>query len=168
MNAYIWPDSPAATRAEVLDRARLVIDLDEATDPEAFPSALLLVGVPRSGHGVPPDLVTTSLIEGLGTWVGELVGDRGSVYRTRSTEVCALIDGDAHELGDVRAALQRKLAHEDCARSGVTVAFVALPAETTDAVGALELVDRRMTARGTGGLPGSAAKAGSSPVCRMA
>jgi hypothetical protein len=145
MNVYLWPDTPRATRAEILDRLRLVADLDEATAPESPPSVLLIVGRPRvpgwePNEEPPPDLVQFS------DRLAEMVAVRGSVYRTRATELCALIDVGPSKFVRLLAAIEAHLRSEG-ADEALSVGYVTLPAdEVPDAAAALKIADSRLAA----------------------
>lgn len=140
---YLWPDTPRASRAEILDRIRLVADLDEATAWESPPSVLLIVGTPRAPGWEPneepsPDLVRFS------DRLAEMVAVRGSVYRTRSTEVCALIDVRPAAFVRLLAAIEEHLRSEG-ADEALSVGYVTLPRdEAPDAVSALTIADSRL------------------------
>jgi GGDEF domain-containing protein len=134
-----------AEQVELFDRSRLLVDLDEATDP-AGPDAVLVV-VRLSGFG------DTSGESGIDPVVAQLrerfaalVGSSGTAYRTRSTELCAILDGDARDLSSVLGALQDVFAAEaEQLDVRVSTGLVELPGEAHGAPEALALADRRLT-----------------------
>jgi len=75
--------------------------------------------------------------------ITELVGSHGAVYRTRATEVSALLDLSVQELepllDEIRSAL---VEHQRKASVGVGV--VNVPQEAADAVSALAVADERL------------------------
>ncbi len=132
--------------AEIFDRARLLIDLDEATDPTSPACALLVLGLPHPGE----QRTTFStaeievLVAHLRDRLADLVGDNGSVYRTRSTELCAFIDGTVSPSDDLLDAIRTELDLE-CEALAVRVSLgcVSLPGEASDPTSALALADER-------------------------
>ena len=145
-----WPTVlPKNTTVEAFNRTRLLIDLDEATDSESSPALLLIVGVPRAGGGAGSDPAVTLFMARLEETMASLVGSAGSIYRTRSTEVCALVEGSVSELRDVLGGLQTELAREQRPFCEAVVGIVSLPEEAGDALDALAIADERM-ARSTG------------------
>jgi len=130
---------------ELFDRNRLLVDLDEATDPESPPSVLVVVGLHGLGEtydGGKPDATVGKLREGF----AEIVGIAGATYRTRNTELCAILDGTVDDVVEVLAAI-----HKGFARAAervdlrVSMGFAELPRDAEGAGEALSLVDRRMT-----------------------
>jgi hypothetical protein len=145
-----WPVVlPKNTTGEAFDRTRLLIDLDEATDTESSPALLLIVGVPRDRDGADSDPAVKLFMARLEETMAILVGAAGSVYRTRSTEVCALVEGSVSELRDILGGLHTELAREQRPFCEAVVGIVSLPEEAGDALDALALADERM-ARSTG------------------
>ena len=144
MNTHGSPVGLAATEAEIFDRTRLAIDLDEATDPDAPLSALLMIGLPRPALGTITDPILRTAIEQLGNRIGELVGNRGSIYRMRATEICAIVEGGISDMREVLWALNGEFTHGPELAREVVVALVVMPEEATDALAALMLADRRM------------------------
>ena len=132
--------------AQLFDRARLLIDLVEATDPASPASSLLVLGLPRPGE----ERVTFStteieeLVVHLRDRLAELVGANGSVYRTRSTELCAFIDGKLSPSDDLLDAIRTELELE-CEPLAVRVSLgcVSLPGEAGEPTAALALADER-------------------------
>jgi hypothetical protein len=141
-----WPVVlPENTTVEAFNRTRLLIDLDEATDPESPPALLMIVGVPRDAGGAATNPAVTLFMARLEETMASLVGSAGSIYRTRSTEVCALVEGRVPELRDVLGGLHAELAREQRPFCEAVVGIVSLPEEVGDALGALALADERMT-----------------------
>jgi|SRR5579871_624240 len=133
--------------AQLFDRTRLLIDLDEATDPSSPASSLLVLGLPHPGEDREEGFSSTELDElvvHLRDRLVELVGDNGSVYRTRSTELCAFIDGGLSPTDDILDAIRTELDLE-CEPLAVRVSLgcVSLPGEAGDAAAALALADER-------------------------
>jgi hypothetical protein len=145
-----WPVALPKNTAtlEAFDRTRLLIDLDEATDPEAEPSLLVIVGVPRGAERMPADPAARLFVARLEETIGHLVGDAGSIYRTRATEVCALVDGGVSELREVLTGIEAELARDQRPSIPAVVGVVSLPEEATEAVAALALADERMSRHG--------------------
>jgi hypothetical protein len=131
---------------QLFDRARLLIDLDEATDPSSPASSLLVLGLPHPGEE--RETVSTSEMESLVVHLrdrlAELVGDNGSVYRTRSTELCAFIDGKLSPSDDLLDLIRTELDLE-CEPLAVRVSLgcVSLPGEADEPTAALALADER-------------------------
>ena len=129
---------------ELFDRNRLLVDLDEATDPDSPDAVLVVVGLQVSSE-VSGEIGAHPGVAQLRERFAAIVGDAGAVYRTRSTELCAILDGDVHDLAGVLGAV-----HGDFARAAaqldvrVSTAFVELPREADGAPEALALADRRM------------------------
>jgi hypothetical protein len=126
------------TRKQIFDRTRLLIDLDEATDPSSPPSVFVLVGLRCVGD------VDDLLVE-LRHRFAAAVGPLGATYTTRGTELCAIIkrsDGPGAVLDTIRRDL------EAAAGTYVRVAsgMAELPREACDATAALALADQRLTA----------------------
>jgi hypothetical protein len=140
MTAFLWPDSPPATPAEILDRARLVSDLDDATDPHGPSSVLVVVGLPRSPSHEP----NVALPQRVWDQLAELLAAQGSIYRTRAGEICGLLDVSPAEFEGLLEPIAETLRAEI---NGVvfSVGFVTLPApEALDAAAALRLADHRL------------------------
>jgi hypothetical protein len=138
MTMFFWPDG-SATQQEILDRARLMVDLDEATDPPAEPSLLLVVGFPRpeTAQGL---VILRPAVDTLAASLTTLFLDGSSIYRTRGNEVCVVSDlGDA-ALGDY---LQKIDEVAQQAGTLVAVGYAELPREAPDALQALVLADGR-------------------------
>lgn len=138
--------TPSLDTTQLFDRSRLFIDLDEATDPESPDSVLVVVALRRLAEtfgdsGVHP------IVTQLRHRFVAIVGVSGATYRTRSTELCAILDGGRQELVQVLAAIHEGLTRE-AARLDVRVStgFVELPQEADGALEALMLADRRLTA----------------------
>jgi hypothetical protein len=134
------------TSTQLFDRSRLLVDLDEATDPESPDSVLVVVGLHGLGEtfdepGSHP--IVTQLRE---RFVA-IVGGSGATYSTRSTELCAILDGGVHDVVQVIGAIHEGFARA-AARADVRVStgFVELPREAEGVPEALALADRRMTA----------------------
>ena len=73
-----------------------------------------------------------------------MIAVRGSMYRTRATEVCALIDIGPARFTRLLEALDAHLRSEG-AEAALSVGFVMLPAgEVPDAVAALTMADSRL------------------------
>jgi hypothetical protein len=130
----------------LFDRNRLVVDLDEATDPDAPESVLVVVGLRGLGETFAQS-GSHPIVKQLRDRFAAVVGGSGAVYATRSTELCAILDGTMHDLVGVLAAIHVGFARE-AARVDVRVStgFVELPREASRAPEALALADRRMTA----------------------
>lgn len=131
---------------QLFDRSRLLIDLDEATDPASPDSVLVVVGLRGLGETF-AESGAHPLVSQLRDRFVAIVGDSGATYSTRSTELCAILDGRIHDLVEVLAAIHETFARE-AARADVRVStgFVELPLEAEGALEALELADRRSTA----------------------
>ena len=143
MNMYLWPDTPRATRAELFDRLRLVADLDDVTAPESPPSVLLIVGRPRVPGGDPNEEPSPELVQ-FSNRLAEMVAVRGSVYRTRATEVCALVDLGPAQFMRLLGAIEEHLRVEG-ADEALSIAYVTLPTiDAPDAVTALTIADSRL------------------------
>ena len=132
--------------SELFDRARLFVDLDEATDPVSPDSVLLVVGL----HGLGGGLVRTGsnlIVSRLRDRFVAVVGDSGATYGTRSTELCAILEGSSHDLVELLGAIHEGIARE-AAKVDVRVStgVVDLPREAAGAPEALALADRRLTA----------------------
>ena len=145
-----WPVALPKNTAtlEAFNRTRLLIDLDEATDPDSEPSLLLIVGVPRGEERMPADPAARLFMARLEETIGHLVGDAGSIYRTRSTEVCVLVEGSVSELRDVLAGVQAELERDQRPSIPAVVGIVSLPEEAAEATTALVLADERMSRAG--------------------
>ena len=125
-----------AVQSQLFDRNRLLVDLDEATDPDSPDSVLLVVGLRGIG-----------LAETLRDSFATAVDCSGTVYCTRSTELCAILDGGVEDLAEVLEAVRGMFVRE-AGRHGVRVftGLVELPREAYGAPEALALADERMTA----------------------
>jgi hypothetical protein len=133
-------------QTQVFDRTRLLVDLDEATDPGAPPSVLVVIGLHGLGESF-TDRGSNPVVDKLRAQLVAIVGDSGSTYSTRLTELCAILDGALPALNQVLGAIHDGFARE-AARVDVRVSigFVELPGEPLDAPDALAIADRRMTA----------------------
>jgi hypothetical protein len=163
-----WPVALPRNTAtlEAFNRTRLLIDLDEATDPESEPSLLVIVGVPRGAERMPADPAARLFMARLEETIGHLVGDAGSIYRTRSTEVCALVEGTVAERSEVLAGLRAELARDQRPSVPAVVGIVSLPGEAAEAVSALALADERMSE--DGGADPEAPDPGGAAAARLA
>jgi hypothetical protein len=76
-----------------------------------------------------------------------IVESSGTMYCTRATELCAILDGGVQDLAEVLEAVHHVFVRE-AAGLGVRVftGVVELPREAGSAPEALALADRRMTA----------------------
>lgn len=146
MRAFVgWPDViSGSTIEEVFNRTRLLIDLDEATDELSPPSVLVVMGVPRAAVEAPLDPDEVATVARLGELMTDVIGEAGSIYETRTTEVCALLDGTEAELAGLLDAIGEELACTAGPGSSVSLGFVALPEGAPDAITALTIVDRRL------------------------
>jgi hypothetical protein len=135
-----------AQSVEIFDRARLLIDLDEATDPASPASSLLVLGLPHAAELTPARAVPEleELVVQLRDRLAELVGENGTVYRTRATELCAVIEGRLSPSDGLLDAIRTEL-DLDCEPFAVHVSLgcVALPGEASDPSAALALADER-------------------------
>jgi hypothetical protein len=138
--------APSQSSTQLFDRSRLLVDLDEATDPGSPDSVLVVVGL----HGLGEEFGESGshpIVTQLRDRFTAIVGDSGATYSTRSTELCAILDGSVHDVVQVIGAI-----HEGFARAAaradvhVSTGFVELPGEASAAPDALSLADRRMTA----------------------
>lgn len=138
--------TPPAGNVELFDRIRLMVDLDEATDPDSPGSVLVVVGLRGLGEAI-GERGSHPLVSQLTDRFAAIVGSSGAVYRTRSTELCAILDGAVHDLVEVLGAIHEVFVRE-AARMDVRIStgFVELPREAVGAPAALGLADRRMTA----------------------
>jgi hypothetical protein len=130
---------------ELFDRNRLFVDLDEATAPDSPATVLVVVGLHGLGEsfaGGDTDPTVSKLRDGF----AEIVGDAGATYRTRNTELCAILDGAVDDVVEVLGAIHKGFARA-AARVDVRVSmgFAELPRDAEGAGEALALVDRRMT-----------------------
>lgn len=138
--------APPASQTHVFDRARLYVDLDEATDTASPSTTLLVVGFRRRRDRQPSALTRNDvqLLDRLDT----LIGDYGAIYRTRATEVCALVALAEDELDDLTDDIELLLI--DLHRKGsVGIGLVNVPEEAGDAVSALALADEKLMTVGT-------------------
>jgi hypothetical protein len=135
-----------AEPVELFERSRLLVDLDEATDPASPDTVLVVVGLRGLGESF-AETGTDPVVTQLRERFAAIVGGAGAVYRTRSTELCAILDGGVAEVTEVLEAVHGVFAGE-AARLEVRVstAFVELPREAEGAPEALALADRRITA----------------------
>jgi hypothetical protein len=138
--------TPLSQPVELFERSRLLVDLDEATDPTSPETVLVVVGM----HGLGETFAepgTHPVVAELRERFAEIVGDAGAVYRTRVAELCAILDGGVHDLAEVLGAVHGIFVRE-AARLDVRVStgFVELPREADNAPEALALADRRVTA----------------------
>ncbi len=129
------------TRTQVFERARLLIDLEEATDPASADGTLLVLGF-RRRRDRPASAMTRNDIALLDR-LSDLVGSLGPVYRTRCTEVCALLDLGDDEVDRLVQELRRILVEEK-RRATVGIGVVMLPEEALDPVTALAAADTRL------------------------
>jgi hypothetical protein len=138
MTMFFWPDG-SATQEEILDRVRLLVDLDEATDPLAEPSLLLVVGFPRPETAQGLEIMRPA-VDMLAASLTTLFLDGSSVYRTRGNEVCVVSD-----LGDGTPGDHLQRIDEVAVQAGTSVAvgYAELPREAPDALSALGLADGR-------------------------
>ena len=129
---------------EAFDRNRLMVDLDEATDPNSPPAVLLVVGLRQLGEIVAGNRSDETLAR-IRDVFAEIVGSVGTDYRTRGTELCAILDQPA-KVERIVAALEQQLAALAGPEFRAACGAVELPAEAHDALEALLLVDKRVTA----------------------
>src|SRR5262249_43951633 len=110
-------------------------------DPDSPESVLVVVGLRGLGE------LRDSLVSHLRDRLGVIVGGSGAVYVTRSTELCAIIDGAMPDVVGILSAIHEIFVRE-AAKSDIRVStgFVELPSEAEGAPEALSLADRRMTA----------------------
>jgi len=130
---------------ELFDRNRLLVDLDEATDPDSPSSVLVVVGL----HGLSESSAEPGshpIVVQLREHFGTIVGTAGATYSTRATELCAILDGATDDVIEMLGAIHDGFAGE-AARVDVRVSmgFVELPRDAEQAPEALALADRRMT-----------------------
>jgi hypothetical protein len=138
-----WPLSPVPAESEVFARVRLLIDLDEATDPGALSSVLVVIGlVPRPDTG--PDAGAAAALEGLQARIADIVVERAAIYRTRSTEICMLVDGTLRTASALLRRVQGAIDDVGLTTPQLSIGMVSLPNEASDAVVALTLADDRM------------------------
>ena len=145
--------------SEIFDRTRLLIDLDEATDPNSPASSLLVLGLPLPGESRATFSTAEieELVEHLRDRLADLVGNNGSVYRTRATELCAFIDGRLLPTDDLLQAIRTSLDLE-CEPLAVRVSLgcVSLPTEASEPTAALALADERARAMKSAATNGAA------------
>lgn len=139
--------SASTTRSEVFDRSRLLIDLDEATDPASPPTLLLVFGF----HGPSGPLEEAAEMQAIDSLTrlrdrfAAVVGEGGATYRTRKTELCAIIDGFYAASDDLLEAIGAELELEsEAIGAAVAMGIVELPDEAPDAITALTIADRRL------------------------
>ena len=126
------------TPTQIFDRTRLLIDLDEATDPSSPPSVFVVVGLRCVGD------VDDLLVE-LRDRFAAAVGPLGATYTTRGTELCAIIER-SDGLGAVLDTIRGDLETAAGAHVSVVSGMAELPREACDATAALALADQRLTA----------------------
>ncbi len=134
---------PTAT-IEAFDRNRLLVDLDDATAPDSPPAVLLVIGLRQLGEVIAAHDSDKVLAE-LRDAFADLVGDAGSDYRTRGAELCAILERPA-EVDRIVAAIEQCLSAYAEPPLRVACGVVELPAEAGEALDALALADRRVTA----------------------
>jgi len=131
-------------RFELFDRNRLLVDLDEATDPGSPDSVLVVVGLQGLG-----ELGSHPALSRLRDRFAAIVGASGAIYHTRSTELCAILDGDMHDVAGVVGVIHEVFVREALGVDvRVSTGFVELPREAEGAPQALALADQRLTAAG--------------------
>jgi hypothetical protein len=139
-----WPLSPVPAEKEIFARVRLLIDLDEATEPGALSSVLLVIGlVPRPDTG--PDASAAAALGQLEARLGDIVTERATIYRTRSTEICLLLDGTPRSASALLRRIDGAIEDVGLAAAQLSLGTVSLPNEACDAVAALTLADERMS-----------------------
>jgi hypothetical protein len=136
----------SAAESHVFDRARLYVDLDEATD-STCPAATLLVAGFKRRRDRQPSALTRNDVQLLDR-LDALMSDYGSIYRTRAAEVCALLTLEEDELDDLTDEIERML-FEFHRKGTVGIGLVNVPGESTDAVSALALADAKLMTLGT-------------------
>jgi hypothetical protein len=134
---------PTAT-VTAFDRNSLISDLAEATDPGSPPAILLVICLRPLGETVAGN-GSEELLAELRRTFAELVGQAGSDYRTRGSELCAILHRPTDADGIV-AAIEARLAIYAEPAIRATFGVVELPAEASDALSALVLADSRVTA----------------------
>jgi len=134
---------PNAT-IEIFDRSRLLVDLDEATAPESPHAVLLVIGLRQLGDAVARD-GSDEIVADLRAGFTELVGADGTDYQTRGSELCAILD-DPTVVSRIVTGIEERLAGYGEPLFRAACGIVELPAEADDAVSALTLADRRVTA----------------------
>jgi hypothetical protein len=131
----------ASTETHVFDRARLMIDLDEAVDPDGPVGTLLVVGFRRRRERLGSQLTRNDVV--ILDRLGELLGSLGPVYRTRTTEICALLELTGDELDPLLEEIHVALVELQRSAS-IAVGTVTLTEEALDADSALALADLRL------------------------
>lgn len=134
----------AETRREVFDRNRLLVDLDEATDPSHPPTVLLVAGLRSLGSAFDAQEDADTLLTRVRERFGAVVGDTGATYHTRANELCAIIDS-AYRSQSLVAQIKAAIAQETDRPERVVWALVELPHEACDAIAALTLADGRLS-----------------------
>ena len=130
---------------QLFDRNRLLVDLDEATDPDSPPSVLVVVGLRGLGESS-AESGPHPIVSQLRDRFVAIVGTAGATYSTRSTELCAILDGATDDVIEILGAIHEGFAREAASVDvRVSMGFVELPRAAEDAPEALSLVDRRMT-----------------------
>jgi hypothetical protein len=139
-----WPVSPVPAESEIFARVRLLIDLDEATEPGALSSVLVVIGlVPRPDTG--PDAGAAAALERLEARIADIVVERAAIYRTRTTEICMLVDGTPRTASGLLRRIEGAIDDVGLTAPELSIGSASLPNEACDAVAALTLVDERMT-----------------------
>jgi len=134
-------DALSASQAHVFDRARLFVDLDEATDWTGSPSTLLVVGFRRRRDRRQCELTRNDIA--LLARLEEMIGDFGHIYRIGSAEVCALLPAAGDEIDELLEEIDEALV-EFQRRGSVGIGYVTVPEEASDAAAALALADERL------------------------
>lgn len=140
----------AQTLSCVLDRSRLFIDLDEATDPERPESVLVVFGFEalEEHHERGVDSAAETLLRQVASRVTRRITGFGTLYQPRRVELCALLDGSLIDLRRLLAEIRAEvdgLVRPYGART--TLGLAALPAEASDPLTALALADQRVRVR---------------------
>lgn len=128
--------SSIAIEREVCERARLLIDLDEATGPSSDPTVLVIVGVaPRPFLG--PDTETAACLERLEARFDEIAANGLTIYRPRSTEVCVLLDGPPQIVAPLLRRIRSAIDAEGQSARLLSMGSIALPNDASNATDAL-------------------------------
>lgn len=148
--AVYWRVSTAARTlfesTGLFDRNRLLVDLDEATDPDSPPSVLVVVGLRGLGESSAESGLHPIVSQQLRERFAAIVGTAGATYSTRSSELCAILDGTTDDVVETLGAIHAGFAGEAASVDvRVSMGFVELPRDAEGAPEALTLTDRRMT-----------------------
>jgi hypothetical protein len=126
-----------ASRNEIFDRQRLLVDLDDATDPTSPPTVFVVIALRSRAEAA--DALTL-----FRDWFARVVGTLGTSYTPRANEICAIVER-SERLNGLLSILQDDIQSAAAPRLQIGCGVVELPREACDAMAALALADRRLT-----------------------